>query len=133
MTNNIPAVNPRDRSMLTVFTKELDHTWFSVAYTENKIAATALSTTKEGAIRSLTRNIPAHAEYRILKESTDFAEKTILMLRELNLGKEDLKNFTLADECISEPATSVLRAAASVPIGYVTSYGNLAKVAGTSP
>lgn len=133
MTNNTSAVHSRDRSMLTVFIKELDRTWFGVAYTENKIAATALSTTKEGVIKSLTRSIPSHAEYRIRNESSGFAEKIILMLRELNLGNEDFKSFSLAGECISEPAASVLKAAASVPIGYVTSYGNLAKIAGTSP
>jgi O-6-methylguanine DNA methyltransferase len=55
------------------------------------------------------------------------------MLKELDSGNEESKNFSLATEYIPEFVAKVLKAAATIPIGYVTSYGNVAKTADTEP
>jgi len=55
------------------------------------------------------------------------------MLKELEQGKEEFKSFSLATEYIPEPVARVLKTAAAIPIGYVTSYGNIAKTADTEP
>ena len=119
--------------MLTIFMKEIDGTWFGVAYAQNKIVATCLESTRAGVKKNLIRSIPTHAEFNVVEKSSDFAEKSISMLKEISQGNEELKSFTLATEYISESTAKVLKAAALVPIGFVTSYGNLAKVAATSP
>ncbi|UCD96065.1 MAG: MGMT family protein, partial [Candidatus Bathyarchaeota archaeon] len=119
--------------MLTTFIKEIDGTWFGIAYTHKKIAATALETTREGAERNLIRSLPSHAAYKMDTAGSDFAKNFILMLRDLNNGIEENKVFALATEYFSEPTANVLKAAAMVPIGFVSTYGNLANVASTSP
>ncbi|UCG37595.1 MAG: MGMT family protein [Candidatus Bathyarchaeota archaeon] len=55
------------------------------------------------------------------------------MLKQLESGNEANKRFSLASEYFPDSSGKVLRAAAAIPIGYVTSYGNIAKIADTDP
>jgi len=119
--------------MIDVYVRKLDDTWLGLAYTEEKIVATALNYTKETTLKNLLRSLPPNANFQILEKGSDFAEKTVLTLKEVHLGKQEFKDFTLATEYVPEPLASVLKAAASIPIGYVTSYGNIAKAADTEP
>ena len=119
--------------MIDIYVKEVYRAWFGLAYVGEKILATAVSSTKEKAIRSLLGSIPVDAEHQVVEEGSEFAEKTILMLKELDSGNEESKNFSLATEYIPEHVARVLKAAATIPIGYVTSYGNIAKIADTEP
>ena len=119
--------------MINVYLRELDATWIGLAYIEEKIVATALSDSKETALKSLLRSLPPNADYQIIKKASDFAEKTILASREVHLGGQPFTDFTLATEHIPEPLARVLKAAASIPIGFVASYGGIAKTAQTEP
>jgi len=119
--------------MINIYVRELDATWIGLAHTEEKIIATALSQDKETTLKSLLRSLPPNADYQIVNKASDFAEKTILALREVHLGGQPFADFTLATEYVPEPLASVLRIAASIPVGYVATYGNMAKTAGTEP
>jgi O-6-methylguanine DNA methyltransferase len=119
--------------MISIYVEKADRAWYGLAYTEERILATVVSSTKEKAVRSLLRSVPLGVVHRIVEEGSEFAEKTILMLKDLEQGKEESKSFSLAAEYISEPVARVLKAAAAIPIGYVTSYGNIAKTADTEP
>ena len=104
-----------------------------MAYVGDKILATAVGSTKEKTRGSLMRSIPFGVEHQIVEESSEFAEKMTLMLRELECGNEESMSFSLATEYVPEPVARVLKAAAAVPIGYVASYGDIAKAADTEP
>ena len=119
--------------MINIYAKKLDDTWLGLAYTEEKIVATSLSYSKETTLKSLLTSLPPNAEHRIVENGSHFAERTISTLKEVHLGRQELKDFTLAAEYVPEPLASVLKAAATIPIGYVASYGNIAKAAGTEP
>jgi O-6-methylguanine DNA methyltransferase len=95
--------------------------------------ATALDSDKETTLRSLLNNLPPNADYQIVKKGSDFADRTALVLKDVHSGKQELIEFALATEYYSEPVVRVLKAAACIPMGYVSSYGNIAKVAGTGP
>lgn len=119
--------------MISICVKELDGAWFGLAYTRENIVATAISSTKEKAVGSLVRSIPSDVEHQIVEEGPEFAEKTILMLRELESGDEKSKSFSLSAEYVPEPVAKVLNAAAAIPIGYVASYGGVAKASDSEP
>jgi methylated-DNA-[protein]-cysteine S-methyltransferase len=119
--------------MIDIYIKKADYIWCGLAYTGEKVLATVVSSTKKKAVRSLLRSVPLDAKHQIVKEGSEFAEKTILMLKELDSGNEESKSFSLATEYIPELVARVLKTAATIPIGYVTSYGNIAKIAGTDP
>jgi len=119
--------------MISVCLKEIDGSWFGLAYTGQEIIATSLSSAKEKALRSLVKNMQFNVEYQIVDEGSEFAERTMLMLKELESGNEESKRFSLATEYVPEPIAKVLRAAAAIPIGYVASYGDIAKASDTEP
>jgi len=119
--------------MISICAKEIDGTWFSLAYVEERIVASAVSSTKERTVGGLLGSIHSDIEHQIVEEGSEFAEKTIRMLKELESGNEENKSFSLSAEYVPEPLLKVLKVAASIPIGYVASYGSIAKMAGTEP
>ncbi len=119
--------------MINVYISERDATWIGLAYTEEKIVATTLSYSKEAALKSLLHSLPPKTEYQITEKTTDFAEKITQAAKNVHSGGPPFTDFTLANEHVPEPLASVLKAAAFVPIGYVASYGGIAKTANTEP
>jgi O-6-methylguanine DNA methyltransferase len=119
--------------MIDIYAKELDGTWFGVAYTGERIVATALNSTRKGVLKQLQGSFPAKTRHQTVKRESDFARKTILMLKELHAGNEESKSFALATEYLSEPTAKVLETAATIPLGYVASYGDIARTADTGP
>ncbi len=119
------------RNMIGIFSEETNDAWYGVAYVGERIVATAVGSTREGTVGILLRAIPPHMEYQIFEKGSSFARNTILMLSELDNGNEELKKFDLATEYMPEPDGKVLKVAAAIPIGYVASYGRIAKAANT--
>ena len=120
-------------ALIDVYLKELNDFWFGLDCSGEKIVATALDSKKEGTLKNVIKNLPPNANYRLVEKKTEFAEKTIRELDEAHRGIRDFKDLDLATEYISEPRATVLKVAASIPIGYVASYGSIAKVANTDP
>ena len=112
--------------MISVHLKEIDGRWFGLACEGDGIVATAAASGRESALHKLVRGVPAGAGYRFSEESSEFAEKTIGMLAELEAGHEENKCFSLAAAYVSKPLAEVLSAAAAIPVGYVTTYGRIA-------
>jgi len=119
--------------MIDIYVKKVDTAWYGLAYADERILATAVSSTKEKALQTLKENVPPDAKQQVVEKGSKFAEKTMLMLKEPDSGNEEFKNFSLATEYMPKFVAKVLTVAATIPIGYVTSYGNIAKVAGTGP
>jgi len=119
--------------MIDVYVAGSGNVWFGLAYVGEKIVATVFNSSKDRAVKSLLGCLPAGVGYRIVEKGSEFAERTILALKEVHIGKQGFTDFVLAEELIAEPTAQVLKAAASIPVGYVTSYGSIAKVAGTDP
>jgi len=119
--------------MIGVYVKEVEDVWLGIAYVGEKIVATTLNSDKETTLKSLFRSLPPNADYQIVEKGSDFANRTVSTLKDVHSGKQELKEFALATEYYSEPVARVLKAAACIPIGYVSSYGNIAKVADTGP
>lgn len=119
--------------MIDIHVGEQGAMWIGLAYTEEKIVATALSYSKEAALKSLLHSLPPKAEYQITEKATAFAEKIIQAAKNVHFGGPPFTDFTLANEHVPEPLASVLKAAASIPVGYAASYGGIAKTANTEP
>jgi len=119
--------------MINVYVRERDNIWIGLACTEEEIISTALSHSKESALKSLLRCLPPKANYQISEKPTDFAEKIIQASRDVHFGGPPFTDFALAIEHLPEPLATVLKVAASIPIGYVASYGGIAKIANTEP
>jgi O-6-methylguanine DNA methyltransferase len=116
---------------VVLHTREVAGSWFGLACVGEELAATAVSSTRAGALTSLLRSLPPGTAHSVVDDDRAlFVEKTIAELVDLEEGRERHDDHPLAAELLGEPSASVLRVAAAIPVGFVTSYGNIARAAG---
>ncbi len=116
--------------MVALHAREVAGVWYGVAYAGQGLVATSVSTTRARTLGYLRRSVPPQVEQRIVdRDESDFVERTITLLAALEAGREEHKVFSLA-ECVSPPLATVLKVAAAIPRGFVTSYGEIAKASG---
>jgi O-6-methylguanine DNA methyltransferase len=117
--------------MILICLEEIDSRWFGAALHEGALVATAAAPAREVVRQAILGSLPAGAPCRFLEEASEEARATIRMLAELERGNEKDKRFELSEAYVLEPLRSVLRAAAGIPRGFVSTYGAIAKVAHT--
>ncbi|MEM4701050.1 MAG: MGMT family protein [Candidatus Bathyarchaeia archaeon] len=119
--------------MINLYAKLHDDVWFGVACNYKSIFATAFAPNQGMVFRSLLRSIPFNVPFQCSKEGMFLADQVVSTLRDIYNGKAAHNKFSLNMESLSKYMQKVLRATAHIPVGYVTSYGLIAKVAGGSP
>jgi len=117
--------------MVVLHARSVGGKWYGLAYQGEGLVATTVSPSRARALAALRRALPDGLAHRVDDEDRSLlVEKTMGLLIELELGCEERKSFSLAD-CVGEPLGVVLKVASSIPLGYVTSYGNVAKASGS--
>jgi methylated-DNA-[protein]-cysteine S-methyltransferase len=117
--------------MVVLHARAVAGKWYGIAYASDGLVATAVSSSRAKTLSDLRRALPEGVRHRVDDEDrSEFAEKTIALLVELEAGNEEHKDYSLA-ECVGKPLAGVLKVAAAIPLGYITSYGNIAKASGS--
>jgi O-6-methylguanine DNA methyltransferase len=119
--------------MIGVYTKSIDGAWFGVACDEQRIFSTSFADSQQEALRSLLNGIPFNVPFQAHPESSAFAETVLASVKNVYDGNGVSQRFPLATEHLSAYTQKVLAAASLIPVGYVTSYGSIAKAAGGGP
>jgi len=119
--------------MLSLYIKDMDGVWFGVAYDGEKVFATTFAFNERRALQSLLGSIPFNVPFQQLETASAFAERVIALLRDVYNGEGISVNVSLATEHLSSYARKVIAVASLIPVGYVASYGSVAKAAGGSP
>lgn len=129
-----------ERPVISVWVARTGRRWFGIACHGERLVATAVGEDREAAAASLRRCLPRGREVEEVAEGSPYARSArsaqsaqglLRLLSRLEEGEADCPEFTLCPDCVPEPLASVLRAAASIPRGYVATYGGLAAAAGT--
>jgi len=118
--------------MISLYYAKIGNYWFAVALENEKVVATAFSQSKEQVLKRLLRNIPYDVPFQ-LEESTSLAKEILKALKMIFEGKEIQQKFNLEMKYLPPYQGKVLKLLLHVPVGYVTTYGALAKVCGGSP
>jgi methylated-DNA-[protein]-cysteine S-methyltransferase len=119
--------------MMNLCAKAIDHVWFGTACSEEKVFATTFAFNQKNCLQNLLRNIPFDVPFQHPEKATFFAERVINLLKDIYDGKEVSFGFSLSMDHLSAYAKRVIETVFLVPLGYVTSYGLVAKAAGGSP
>jgi len=119
--------------MINLYAKFYEGLWFGVACDDKSVFATAFAPSQEMVLHSLLKSIPFNIPFQYSREGTFLAEQVVATLRDIYHGKDAYNKFFLSMESLSSYMQSVLRATAHIPVGYVASYGAVARVAGGSP
>lgn len=116
--------------MLTLCIDAVGGVWFGVAHENETIFATAFAFDRRRVLQNLLKNIPFNTPFQHSEKSTPFAEKAISSLAYIYNGRGCDERFSLAMSFLSNYAQKVLKAVSMIPVGYVASYGSVARAVG---
>jgi len=119
--------------MIGLYTKNIASVWFGVACDEKEIFATTFASSQNRAHRDLLKSIPFDIPFQLFKKPSAFAEHVIAILKNVYDGIGSSQSLPLATEHLSRYARRVIEAVSLIPLGYVASYGSVARVVGGSP
>lgn len=119
--------------MMDIYAENVEGVWFGVAYLDKEVFATYFGSDEENVVQGLIRSLPSDVTFRKLERSSPFAKHVITVLKDVYDGKGFSSSLPLALQHLSEYSQKVLRATSLIPLGYVASYGSIARVAGGSP
>ena len=118
--------------MIQVYHTKLNGVWYGAAVQDEKVFATCFST-EEPDLRCLLRKLPQDIPFQVVKEPNQFLANVLEALEEVFNGKDkESYAFKINMDHLSSYTRKVLNCTCLVPVGYVTSYGAIAKVVGGS-
>jgi O-6-methylguanine DNA methyltransferase len=126
-------VSQRKKKMIGVYKKNIGGVWFGVACTEQRVFGTSFAHSEQETLKKLLSSIPFNVPFQVFPETSVFAETVLASVRNVYGGNVVPQNFSLVTEHLSVYTQRVLEAASLIPLGYVSSYGSIAKAAGGSP
>jgi len=118
--------------LISLYTESVGGVWFGVACDRQLIFATSFDTSQQKTLKSLLDSVPFNVQLQFLSEPTDFAADVLVSVKDIYDGKNILQFLPLATAHLSKYMQRVLEVTALIPVGCVTSYGAVAKVAGGS-
>ncbi len=116
--------------MIEVYSEKINAIWFGVACAQQKIFATAFGGTQQKVLANLIESLPFDMPFQVFLEPSDFAHTVLSSLSQIYEGKDPQANFSLITEHLPAFTRRVLEATMQIPIGYVASYGAIAKAVG---
>jgi methylated-DNA-[protein]-cysteine S-methyltransferase len=119
--------------MIGLYAKGVDGIWFGVACDEQRVFGTSFAINEQEALRSLLCGVPFNVPFQVFSEPSAFAENVLALVKNVYDGKDASQGFPLATEHLPAYTRRVLEVATLIPVGYVASYGSVAKAAGGSP
>jgi methylated-DNA-[protein]-cysteine S-methyltransferase len=105
--------------------------WYGAAVKDQQIIATCFSKEEQDLKHRLSKKLPSHIQIRATDEPNQFLTEVMKALEDIFKGK-DKENymFKIDTSHLTNYSRSVLSSTCQIPVGYVTTYGALAKVAG---
>jgi len=119
--------------MLQIYYKKIEKVWFAIAIKNSTLYATTFNFTERGVLQNILRNIPYDIPFRVEEKVNEKAEKILEILRTIYDGKDSNLNINFDISWLTKYSKNILEATSKIPVGYVTSYGLLAKTMGGSP
>jgi methylated-DNA-[protein]-cysteine S-methyltransferase len=119
--------------MIEVYVQNSGDTWFAVAFIQQQIVTSSFSPTEEMAIKNVLSNIPFNLPFQVFHQPSTPAKNALSVLKSIFNGEEVNMDLPLATAHLPTYTKKVLKATQKIPVGYVTSYGAIAKTVGGGP
>jgi methylated-DNA-[protein]-cysteine S-methyltransferase len=120
--------------MIYIHRQKINNMWYAVAIQNDKVVATAFSPKEQQVLRHLLKNLPYNVPFQITEKPNQLLTELLKALKAIFDGKNSVSyGFKTAMNHLSSYKRKVLNCTSRVPVGYVTTYGAIAKVAGGSP
>jgi len=116
--------------MIYICYQKRNDVWYGAAVQENRVLTTDFSI-EEPYLRCLLRKLPYDVPFQVTEEPNQLLANILKALEEIFNGKDsESYGFNIEMTCFSSYTRKVLNCTCLVPLGYVTTYGAIAKVAG---
>jgi O-6-methylguanine DNA methyltransferase len=119
--------------MIEIYTQNIDQTWFAVAINKQQIVTSSFGANQQTTINNVLCNIPFNLPFQVFHEPVASAKNTLSTLKCIYDGKSVNVNLSLATAHLPAYTKKVLKTTSMIPLGYVTSYGEIAKAVGGGP
>jgi O-6-methylguanine DNA methyltransferase len=118
--------------MIQVYHTKLNGVWYGAAVQDEQVLVTCFSV-EEPDLRRLLRRLPDGIPFQVAEESNQLLTNVLGALDEVFNGNDrESYGFKIAMDHLSSYTRKLLNCTCLVPVGYVTSYGAIAKVVGGS-
>jgi methylated-DNA-[protein]-cysteine S-methyltransferase len=120
-------------AMIEIYTQNLEGIWFAVALNGQQIVTSSFGSDQQRTLNNVLGNLPFDAAFQVFHEPTTYAKTALSALKCIYDGKDPDIKLALATAHLPAYTKKVLEATLSIPVGYVTSYGAIAKAVGGGP
>jgi methylated-DNA-[protein]-cysteine S-methyltransferase len=111
--------------------QNIDGVWYGAAMKDEKVYATLFATTEKKVLQELLHSLPYDLPFQLTEKTN--STKLLKTLKTIFDGKDVTSNFEIVMDYMPKYTQKVLKCVAIVPVGYVTTYGAVAKAVGGSP
>ena len=119
--------------MIEVHVLNLDGIWFGVACDQLQIVASSFSPTQQKTLSKVLASIPYQKPFQVFVKPSDFAQTASVCIKKIYDGQGVDEALPLDYAALPAYTQKVLKATLQIPLGYVASYGAIAKAVGGSP
>jgi O-6-methylguanine DNA methyltransferase len=121
------------RVMIEVYSQNLGNVWFGVGCSQEQIVASSFSPSQQLTLHNILMMIPYNTPFQVFHEPSAFARDIFASLKKIYDGENVNVSFPLAYAHLPTYTQKVLKATLQIPLGYVTSYGSIAKAVDGGP
>lgn len=120
--------------MIYIYHQEINNMRYAAAIQNDKVFATAFSPREQEVLRHLLGNLPYNVPFQVTEKPNQLLTELLETLRAIFDGKDNGPyGFKIALGHLPSYTRRVLNRTSLIPVGYLTTYGAIAKVAGGSP
>jgi len=117
-----------------IYHQEINKMWYAAAIQNGKVFATSFSPKEQQVLRHLLVNLPYDLPFQVTEKPNQLLSDLLKTLKAIFEGKDSPShNFKMAMDHLPSYTRKVLSCTSLIPVGYLTTYGAIAKVAGGSP
>lgn len=119
--------------MIYLYHKKIDGLWYGTAMKDEKVYATLFATTEKKVLQELLESLPYNLPFQLAEKPSSHSIKLLKILKTIFDGKDVISNFETVMDYMPKYTQKALKCVAMVPVGYITTYGAVAKAVGGSP
>lgn len=113
--------------MIEIYTQSSEGVQYAVAINPQEIVTSTFAADEKTALHNILSNLPFNYPFQVFHEPSTQAKTTLKDLKDIYDGKEANINLPLSIGHLPAYTKKVLKATMAIPVGYVTSYGAIAK------
>ena len=118
--------------MIYIYHREMGGVWYAAAVGNGKVFATAFSLGEREVLRNLLQSLPYDVPFQMAEKTSRLSVELLRTLKLIFDGKDVSSSFKIATGHLSSYSRGVLQCVSLIPVGYLTTYGVIAKAVGGS-